>query len=213
VLVDAAHRNAFNRAELGTLLSRVANRGYDVEFVGEFTLMEDDDRLPLLEERLRHADSFLIILPREAYLDADIALLQGFVARGGKLLLIADPTRPHEINTVGEPFGLDFQPDYLFNQLEYDLNFQHIFVRDFQPDELTSGLDEVVLYTAGSVISSGGGLAFADTRDSLRQRHCSIKGILFLIISSPEWEMPLASWNILRNNGIVRSSPALFFLP
>ncbi|HEU0021850.1 MAG TPA: DUF4350 domain-containing protein, partial [Dehalococcoidia bacterium] len=163
LLVDAAHRNAFNPAEIVTLLSRVANRGYDVEFAGAFSLIEDEKRIPLLEDRLRHAGSFLIILPREPYQAEDIALLERFVARGGRLLLIADPTRPHEINTVGEPFGLEFQPDYLFNQVEYDLNFQHIIVRDFQPDELTSGLNEIVLYTAGSVKSSAGGLAFADT--------------------------------------------------
>ena len=162
LLVDAAHRNAFEQAEILTLLSRVADRGYDVEFVGDFNLMDDDERIPLLQDRLRHADSFLIILPREEYLGGDIAVLQRFVARGGKLLLIADPTRPHEINTVGEPFGLEFQPDYLFNQVEYDLNFRHIYVRDFQPDQLTSGLNEIVLYPAGSIKSSGEGLAFAD---------------------------------------------------
>jgi len=163
LLVDAAHRNAFNRAEILTLLSRVANRGYDVEFAGDFTLVENEARIPLLESKLRHADSFLIILPREPYEATDIAVLKRFVARGGKLLLIADPTRPHLINTVGEPFGLEFQSDYLFNQVEYDLNFQHIFIRNFQPDELTSGLDEIVLYSAGSVKSPGGGLALADT--------------------------------------------------
>jgi hypothetical protein len=163
LLVDAAHRNAFDRAEILTLLSRVSNRGYDVEFAGDFTLIEDEKRIPLLEEKLRHADSFLIILPNEPYQGADIALVKGFIARGGKLLLIADPTRPHQINTLAESFGLEFQPDYLFNQVEYDLNFRHIFVRDFQPDELTSGLSEIVLYTAGSLKSSGGGLAFADT--------------------------------------------------
>jgi hypothetical protein len=135
-----------------------------VEFAGAFSLIEDDERIPLLEDRLRHADSFLIILPREPYQGEDIALLERFIARGGRLLLIADPTRPHVINTVGEPFGLEFQPDYLFNQVEYDLNFQHIYVRDFQPDELTSGLNEIVLYTAGSIKSSAGGLAFADAR-------------------------------------------------
>ena len=140
----------------------MADRGYNVEFVGDFIAIDDEERIPLLEDRLRHADSFLIISPREAYQGGDIAVLQRFVAKGGKLLLIADPGRPHEMNTVGEPFGLEFQADYLFNQVEYDLNFRHIFVRDFQPDELTSGLNEIVLYTAGSVKSSGGGLAFAD---------------------------------------------------
>ena len=65
LLVDAAHRNAFEQAEILTLLSRVADRGYDIEFVGDFNLMDDVERISLLEDKLRHADSFLIILPRE----------------------------------------------------------------------------------------------------------------------------------------------------
>ena len=181
LVVDAAHRNAFEQAEILTLLSRVADRGYDIEFVGDFNLMDDSERIPLLEDRLRHADSFLIILPREEYLGDGIAILQRFVAQGGKLLLIADPTRPHEINTVGEPFGLEFQPDYLFNQVEYDLNFRHIYVRDFQPDQLTSGLNEIVLYAAGSIKSSGEGLAFADA--NTQSTLTGTSGPIYLIAS------------------------------
>ena len=53
--------------------------------------------------------------------------------------------------------------------VEYDLNFQNIFIGEFQPDELTVGLDTITLYTAGSVRSSGPGLAFtgANTKSSL----------------------------------------------
>ena len=47
--------------------------------------------------------------------------------------------------------------------MEYDLNFRNIFVRDFQPDPLTNGLDTIALYIAGSVRSSGHGLVFTDT--------------------------------------------------
>lgn len=162
LLVDSSHRNAFNQDEMVTLLSRVNARGYDVQFTGDFTREEPADRTPLLEERLREADSYLVILPREPFVDAEIDLLRRFIEKGGKLLLIADPTRPHDINSLGGPLGLEFQADYLFNQTEYDLNFQHIFVRDFQPGDLTSGLDEVVFYTAGSIKTSGSGLAHTD---------------------------------------------------
>ena len=93
LLIDAAHHNAFEQAEILTLLSRVADRGYDIEFVGDFNSMDDSERIPLLEDRLRHADSFLIILPRDEYLGGDIAVLQRFVARGGKLLTRPDPTK------------------------------------------------------------------------------------------------------------------------
>jgi hypothetical protein len=162
LLVDALHRNAFLEDEIITLRSRVANRGYDVEFVGNFGFSEEGSRLDRLEEKLRRADSFLVILPREAYSEAEAALVQRFVRKGGKLLLVADPTRPHQINVLAERFGLDFQPDYLYNQVESDLNFQHIYIRDFQPDALTTGLNTITLFTAGSVRSSGPGLAFAD---------------------------------------------------
>jgi hypothetical protein len=172
LLVDAAHGNAFDKEEVFTLLSRVAERGYGVEFAGNFNTVSEEDRLPLLESGLRRADSFMVILPREPYTDAEVALVERFIDEGGKLLLIADPTREHDINSLSETFGLDFQPDYLFNLEEYELNFQHIFVREFQPDELTRGLNEIALYTAGSIKTSGPGLAFTDvnTQSSLAGR-------------------------------------------
>ena len=57
---------------------------------------------------------------------------------------------------------MEFQPDYLYNTTEFDLNFQHIFLREFQPDPITSGLSEITLYTAASIRSTGPGLAFTD---------------------------------------------------
>jgi hypothetical protein len=162
LLVDAAHSNSFDKEELLTLFSRVNDRGYDIEFAGNFETMPESERLPLLEDKLGQADSFAVILPGASYTREEVNLVEQFVDKGGNLLLIADPTRPHDINSLAEQFGLEFQPDYLFNVVEYDLNFQHIFVRSFQPDELTRGLDEITLYTAGSIRSSGTGLAFTD---------------------------------------------------
>lgn len=162
LLVDSAHRNAFDPEEIVTLLSRIGSRGYDVEFMGEFSRLDEDERIPMLEEKLRQADSFLVISPRTPYSAAEIALVQRFIDQGGKVLLIAEPNRPHDINSLSGHLGLEFQPDYLFNQVEYDLNFQNVFLRDFQPDKLTSGLQEVVFYTVGSIKTSGTGLVSAD---------------------------------------------------
>ena len=169
MLVDALHVNSFEEEEVVTLKSWVANRGYDVEVVGGFAPVEVEARLTLLEDKLRRADSFLVVLPRVGYSEAEVNLVERFVEKGGKLLLISDPTRPSRINILAKRFGVEFQPDYLFNTLEYDLNFRHIFVRDFQPAPITSGLDTIALYIAGSVRSSGHGLAFTDvnTRSSL----------------------------------------------
>jgi hypothetical protein len=163
LLIDALHQNSFTASEIVTLTSWVANRGFDVEVIGSFTRVGLDVRLRLLEEKLRRADSFAVMLPREAYLEAEIDLVERFVEKGGKLLLISDPTRPNRINDLAKRFGLEFLPDYLYNTVEYDLNFRNIFVRDFQPDPLTNGLDTITLYIAGSVRSSGHGLVFTDT--------------------------------------------------
>ncbi len=163
VVVDALHFNSFKESEISTLSSMVASRGYEVEVIDFFNAEEGQTRLQLLEQKLRRADSFAVMLPRSVYSEGAIELVQRFVEKGGKLLLVSDPTRTNQINALAKRFGVEFQPDYLYNTEEYDLNFRHIFVRDFQPAPLTSGLDTIVLYVAGSIRSSGPGLAVTDT--------------------------------------------------
>lgn len=163
LLVDASHRNAFTAAELAAFRSLITARGYDVEFLGSFTSMDVPDRVALLDEKLRSADALMVVVPRFPYHDAETDLVERFVEKGGKLLLVADPSRPNNMNTLSERFGVNFQPDYLYNQSEYDLNFQNIFVRDFQPEELTSGVNAIALYTSGSIQTAGSGVAFTDS--------------------------------------------------
>ena len=163
LLMDGAHRNAFTKGEISSLLSRVSDRGYDIEFV---------DRRAELDEKLRAADSFAVIVPRVPYSRAEADTIERFVGKGGKLLFVADPARRSEMNSLAQRFGIAFQPDYLYNMVEHDINFQNIFIRDFFSDELTRGLGQIVLYTAGSIKSSETGLAFTDenTRSSMVER-------------------------------------------
>ena len=173
LLVDAQHVNSFTESELVSFASRVADRGFDVEFVGDFLPLEDPEqaqpRLLQLAEKLRRADSFAVILPQTPYTETEAVLVERFVRKGGKLLLVSDPGRPQNINGLAKRFGVDFQADYLYNTLENDANFRRILIRDFQPDRLTAGLDTITLEYAGSVQSPGGGLAFAGpgTKSSL----------------------------------------------
>ncbi len=175
LLVDRGHRNDFDRGEISTLLARVSDRGHDIEFVGDASTLTassrlaPDTRLALLGVRLRQADSLAVILPGRPFSVEEVDLVEDFVAKGGRLLLVSDPTRNSEINSLAEQFGINFQPDHLFNTKDYDLNFQNIFIQDFRPDEITEGLGKIALYTAGSVKSSRPGLAYTDanTRSSL----------------------------------------------
>ena len=140
--------------------------------LGGFRTLDLSERTELLEERLRQANSLAVILPEEPYSRAEVDIVEKFLDKGGRRLLIADPTRSHQINSLAERFGITFQPDYLYNTTEYDLNFQNIFVRDFRPDLLTQGLNQIAFYVAGSIKSSSPGLAYTDgnTHSSIVER-------------------------------------------
>ena len=173
LLVDAQHFNDFASMEIISLTSKVADLGFDVEFLGDFSPAVDSSQLGFrhqqLSAKLRQADSFAVILPRTPFTESEAALVEDFVRKGGRLLLVSDPSSRQQINSIADQFDLDFQPDYLYNTVEYDLNYRNIVVREFQPDRLTSGLDSITLYMAGSIRSPGPGLAFVDsnTKSSL----------------------------------------------
>ena len=168
LVIDGAHNNDFSQNEIVSLLSSLANRGITVDIMGEpslfggFQRVDASERFAMLESKLRQAGSLVVIAPGEPYSKAERGLVRRFVEKGGRLLLIGDPTRSQQINTLSEEFGLSFQPGFLYNQVENDLNHRNIFVRDFFPDPVTEGLVEVVFYTAGAIRSAGPALAYTD---------------------------------------------------
>ena len=170
LLVDAGHGNDYSQQEVNSFLSKISQRGYDIDFLGSFrsfggtSTLTGAAKINGLKDKLRGADSFLVIQPGAEYTAEEVSVIQSFVLdKGGKLLLIADPTRNHNINSLAGGFGIAFRPDYLYNRVEYDLNFQDIFIREFGSDELTSGLGTVAFYTAGSLETSGSWLAVSDS--------------------------------------------------
>ena len=167
-VIDGAHDNDFTTAELVSLLAGLANRGISVDLMGVptgfggFRRTTSSDRLVMLESKLRQAGSLIVVAPREPYSKEERGLVRRFVDKGGRLLLIGDPTRGQQINTLAEEFGLTFQPGFLYNQVDFDLNHRNIFVRDFFSDPVTEGLSEVAFYTAGAIRSAGQALAYTD---------------------------------------------------
>ena len=176
-LVDGTHGNGFTKEEIATLVSRVAHRGYDVEVIGEpasfggFRTMGERSRLGLLEEKLRLAGSMVVVLPGEAYTREEVDLVERFVDKGGRLLLVADPSRSHQIDSLAERFGIAFQPGYLYDSQDYDLNFQNIKVSHFREDQITRDLESIAFYLTGALESTGPALAITSptTRSPLTE--------------------------------------------
>jgi hypothetical protein len=179
VVVDLAHDNRFEMAELNVLRSRLAARGQRLEL-----LLPDEDA-PSLAGRLRYAKALIVISPGKPWQADEIQQVQEFVTKGGHLLLITDPTRygfiydelgyaialdsdAQHINDLAARFGLLFQDDYLYNTSENEGNFRNIKLTDLATQPLTAGLKQVVFYATRSIVSDQLALirGSGDTRSS-----------------------------------------------
>ncbi len=176
ILIDLAHENAFDIEELNVLASRLVSRGFTIKFLSEEEDLEkellgkqdkdkdkdkekeEDD----LEEELQMADAYIIVCPLAEFSKEEREAVGSFVNNGGKLLLIADPTRSSKMNSLSLEFGLIFEADYLYNQKENDANYRNIFIAEFTENEVTKDLTKIAFYTAGSITSAALGIAFGD---------------------------------------------------
>ena len=180
VLVDLAHGNRVDMAELSVLQARLSARGQRLEPI---TQAED------LASQLRYARALIIISPGLDWTPDEIQQVQRFVDKGGRLLLVTDPTRfdviydewdlyvgldhdaPH-LNDLAAAFGLVFQTDYLYNTVENEGNFRNIRLTDYADHPLTEGLDSLVFFAAHSIVSEEPALISAggETRSSTSER-------------------------------------------
>ncbi len=170
VVVDMAHQNRVEMAELNVLAGRLAARGHQ--------LVEWTDGS--LEEALLEASALIVVVPLESYDEDDVAAVQEFVDSGGRLLLIGDPTRYNYVvddwgwitgidsdagylNSLSAPFGITFVDDYLYNVSDNEGNYRNIRLSDWSESALTEGLDSVVFYAAHSLgVAEEGALILAD---------------------------------------------------
>jgi len=171
VLIDLAHDNSFDIGELNVLMWRLASRGLTIKFLG----VQDDLTKELLgeekvpsekkegnEEKFQAPQAFIIACPWKEFSKEERKSIHEFVEKGGKLLLIADPTRQSRINNLSPEFGVIFEPDYLYNMKENEINYRNIFIAEFKQNEITKNVRKIALYTAGSISSADDGIAFVD---------------------------------------------------
>jgi len=169
VLFDYTHNNQFNFAELDPFLEDLGLRGARVEIVQES--YETGERP--LDERLKYASAYVVIAPQTSFSPTTVSLIERFVDHGGRLLVISDPTRNlydyyyeyFSESYVSEalvadsllaPFDISYANDFLFNLIENEGNFRHVFFHQFAEDELTDDLSELVFYGARSIQSNSG---------------------------------------------------------
>lgn len=144
VVFDMAHGNSFSPDEVSSLLDRLAARGYSYEFAEQE-----------LNERLKYANSLVVISPGEGYSEQETSQVKSFLEKGGRLLLVSDPQREDKMNSLSSKLGIRFEGGYLYNMKRNDGNFRNVYFENFSLGVVTKGLRGVVLYSSCPVTSPG----------------------------------------------------------
>ena len=164
LLLDVAHENLFDLSEIGFLDSRLAARGYEL-----VPFAEGD-----LASALRPVDALVVVAPMADYSAAEVQAVSDFVGRGGRLLLVGDPTRflfdfgdegdslilnpsldtdQIPLNSLANEFDLVFNGDYLYNTVENEGNFRNIVLEksDMGESDLTEDVEKLAFYGSHSI--------------------------------------------------------------
>jgi hypothetical protein len=162
VLLDMAHDNQFDIDEIRYLDGRLAARGF------ELRPHAGGD----LAAALRSVTAYVVISPMRNFSRAEVQAVSDFVDRGGRLLLIGDPTNflvtieedffgfdfrintdDIPLNTLANRFNIIFQGDYLYNTVENEGNFRNIILEPagFADHPLLAGIDQLAFYGSHSL--------------------------------------------------------------
>lgn len=160
-LFDVSHDNDFSVDELSVLYQRIISRNCTVKY------LRDSEKL---NESLEKASSFVVVSPKTFFSDEELLHVEEFLNGKGALLLVGDPGRGGDINSISLEFGIAFERDYMYNLVENDGNHKYVIFKDFESNEITKNLTRVAFYTACSLASPGNEMIFSDDNTHSSQR-------------------------------------------
>lgn len=175
VVIDYAHSNQFQLADIQSLTAALTARD------GTYVLNGDTDDLAA---QLKGASAYVVISPTDAFAPADIAQVQAFVARGGRLVVFTDATRGSvQYDFLGNPisnqqdvetteplleaFGITANADYLYDLAHNEGNFRNVFLSAAGTSDLTSGVGKVTFYGTHSLTTLTGSLLLVGGESTL----------------------------------------------
>jgi hypothetical protein len=174
ILIDAAHSNQEVRERTQVLVDALTARGHDVRLYGPSAASSAS-----LERALRGADAFVVVAPTTEYSPEENRSLDRFTDRGGRLLLVGEPTKVRvglvattttrtQLSPLTTEYNASLDEAYLFDQETNTTNFRTVFGRPTGDDSLTAGVDRVAFYEASPLTVADGTQAVLRTPDSTR---------------------------------------------
>lgn len=219
VLIDYGHDNALFVEELNVLLSKVVARGFSYEIVTPE--MAEEEGLRLID-RLEYAKSAILPLPRVDYTAEEITALRKFVGRGGRLLIIGDPTRTvfvESLNSIAGVFGIIYANDYLYSLENNDNNYRNVIYTNFSSSPITEGLgsdDRLIFYASGSLsapgheVIMGDDTVFSSTSEGGRTRAAAVLTANDQVLAVGDLTFFTEPYSAAESNGILINNVANF---
>lgn len=186
ILLDWAHDNQFGISELEGLIGALNTWDVKVEIVQDTYSSSEQS----ISERFKYASAYVVIAPETEFSSAEIQQIARFIERGGRLLVICDPTRSENsltsfelgyylsselggvaaANSLLAPFDLVYSEDYLYNLLDNEGNYRNVLFHDFAEDPLTKDISTVVFYGVRSISTNTGTTLITGDQDTLSSR-------------------------------------------
>lgn len=192
ILIDQAHSNAFRQDELTFFFSRMTDVGAGLRFA--------DSQEEFLDG-LARASSVIVIAPEGFFSREEADAIAKFVAKGGHLIIIGDPTRMQNteaINSLASRFGLIYQQDFIYNLSENDGGYANVIFSEFGEDlPLTEGLDEVVFQTAHSLRAPQDAALILGDGDTFSSRSEVPGGVIAAALTADERVLALPDMTFL----------------
>jgi hypothetical protein len=154
VLIDFAHTNRFSLAEIDPMTNILLQMGANIQ------IDKDGKDLP---GKLQDANAYVIIAPTVSFNKEAIQSIQDFIARGGHLLIIADPTRTYQnyyfdmedsvliVNQIIDSFEIAFKTDYVYSITHNEGNYRNIYASPDGNSQILKSLSNIVFYGAHSL--------------------------------------------------------------
>jgi hypothetical protein len=171
VIVDLSHGNGVSSWEFHLLSAELAMRGV---YLGYGDTWEE------VEGALDASSCLIVAAPTQSYSLEEFRAIEDFVNQGRMLLLFYDPAAEYSqstsplgpINSLANRWGLSFGKGYLYNMEDNYGLYRNIYIREFGDNNLTGGLDSMVLFTATYLHSTDSDSAWttSDTYSSVAER-------------------------------------------
>jgi hypothetical protein len=180
VLVDAAHSNQYSRDDIEPLVRTLVADGHEIRF------FEPPRQRPpgaTLNGTLAGADALVVVAPSQRYTADEVRSVSDFARRGGRVLVLVEPTSTQvssgggglfglsseqvttEITPLSSAFDIAVGTGYLFTMHENDNNFRNVFAEPTNSDNLTEGVDRMTVQQATPLTAGENATVLARTTE------------------------------------------------